>query len=373
MNVVIACGGTGGHLFPGLAVGEALRRRGHEVLIFLSEKEIDALAVRDHLGKFRFEKLPSIGLPRVFSPAMLGFARGFGSSVARCRQLYRDFRPAAVLGMGGFTSTAPIVAGRLLGVPTFVHESNVIPGKANRINARIAREVLLGFEESAARFRPGTRCTVTGTPIRDSLRQAPAREAAQAGFGLHEGAVKKTLLVMGGSQGARGINQAVGQAAPEWKDALQIIHFTGRDDEYSVRQAYERAGVSASVAAFSHRMQDAYAAADFAISRSGAASLCELAFFGLPSLLIPYPFAADDHQTFNAQIFTRSGAAVALKEGETTGDFLAKIVLEVLKNPAKLTSMADAARRLSPPDAASLIAETMERAAATPAPATANR
>lgn len=366
MNLVIACGGTGGHLFPGLAVGEALRRRGHEVLIFISEKEIDALAVRDHVGKFRFEKLPSIGLPRVFSPAMLGFARGFTASVARCRRLYRDFRPDAVLGMGGFTSTAPIVAGRLIGVPTFIHESNVIPGKANRINARIAREVLLGFEESASRFRPGTRCTVTGTPIRDSLREAPARDVAQASFGLQEGAVKKTLLVMGGSQGARGINQAVRQALPEWKDALQIIHFTGKDDEKAVREAYEREGVASFVAAFSHRMQDAYAAADFAISRSGAASLCELAFFGLPSLLIPYPFAADDHQTFNAQIFTRSGAAVALKEGETTGDFLAKIVLEVLKNPAKLVSMADAARRLSPPDSASLIAETMERAAAVP-------
>lgn len=364
MNVVIACGGTGGHLFPGLAVGEALRRRGHDVLIFISEKEIDALAVRDHVGKFRFEKLPSIGMPRVFSPAMLGFARGFGSSVRRCRLVYRDFRPGAVLGMGGFTSTAPIVAGRLVGAPTFIHESNVIPGKANRLNARIARQVLLGFDESARRFRLGTRCTVTGTPIRDSLREAPTREAALASFGFEMDAGKKTLLVMGGSQGARGINQAVLQALPEWKNALQIIHFTGKDDEKSVREAYESAGVTSFVAGFSHRMQDAYAAADFAISRSGAASLCELAFFGLPSLLIPYPFAADDHQTFNAQIFTRAGAAVALKEGDTTGDFLSKIVLEVLKNPAKLASMAEAARRLSPPDSASLIAENIERAGA---------
>ena len=151
-------------------------------------------------------------------------------------------------------------------------------------------------------------------------------------------------------------------ALPEWKTSLQILHFTGKDDENSVREAYEREGVAAHVAAFCHRMQDAYAAADFAIARSGAASLSELAFFALPSLLIPYPFAADDHQTFNAQIFTRSGAALALKESETTGDFLAKIVLEVLKNPAKLASMADAARRLSPPDSAALIAETIERA-----------
>jgi UDP-N-acetylglucosamine--N-acetylmuramyl-(pentapeptide) pyrophosphoryl-undecaprenol N-acetylglucosamine transferase len=361
MNVVIACGGTGGHLFPGLAVAEVLRQRGHEVMVFISEKEIDALAVRDHVGQFRFEKLPSIGLPRVFSPAMLGFARGFVESVARCRRLYREFRPDAVLGMGGFTSTAPIVAGRLAKAATYIHESNAIPGKANRLNARLAQVVLVGFEECAQRFRPGTRCVFTGTPIRASLRSAPSREEALASFGLQEGAVKKTLLIMGGSQGAHGINQAALQALPEWRSALQIIHFTGRDDEQTVREAYEREGVAAYVAAFHHRMQDAYAAANFAIARSGAASLSELAAFGLPSLLIPYPYAAEDHQTFNAQIFTRAGAALSLKESETNGEYLSKIVLEVLKNPPKLAQMTAEARRLCPPDAATLLAETLER------------
>ena len=152
MKVVIACGGTGGHLFPGLAVAEVLRQRGHESLIFISEKEIDALAVRDYVGMFRFEKLPSVGLPRLFSPAMLGFARGLAVSVSRCRAYYRDFRPDAVLGMGGFTSTAPMLAGRLMRLPTFIHESNAIPGKANRLNARLAKVVLLGFAECARIF-----------------------------------------------------------------------------------------------------------------------------------------------------------------------------------------------------------------------------
>ena len=332
MNVVIACGGTGGHLFPGLAVAEVLRQRGHSVLIFLSEKEIDALAVRDHVGMFRFEKLPSVGMPRLFSPAILGFVRGFVVSVSRCRKFYRDFRPDAVLGMGGFTSTAPMLAGRLMKVPTFIHESNAIPGKANRLNARLARTVLLGFKE-CAKFFPKSHTEVVGTPIRAGLRERLDRARAQAIFGLHEGAEKRTLLVMGGSQGAHEINQAVMRAAPEWKTALQVIHFTGRDDENTVRAAYEAAGVSAYVAAFHHRMQEAYSAADFAVSRSGAASLSELAYFGLPSLLIPYPFATEDHQTFNAQIFTDAKAAVALKERETTGDYLAKIVLEILPQP----------------------------------------
>ena len=359
MNVVIACGGTGGHLFPGLAVAEVLQKRGHEVLVFISQKEIDTRAARDYADRFRFEKLPSIGLPRMFSMAMLGFARGFGLSMARCRRLYREFKPHAVLGMGGFTSTAPLFAGRVTGVPTFVHESNAIPGKANRFNARLSRVVLLGFEECEPFFRPGTRCVVTGTPLRAALRERLLPEDAQAVFGLKEASDKKTLLVMGGSQGAHGINQAVIQAAPEWKTSLQIIHFTGADDEQAVREVYEREGLSAYVAAFHDRMQEAYAAADFVIARSGAASLSELAYFGLPSLLIPYPAAAEDHQTLNAKIFTRVGAAVSLKESETTGDFLAKIVLQIMKSPSKLSTMADEARKLA--DAASLVADLLEK------------
>ena len=166
---------------------------------------------------------------------------------------------------------------------------------------------------------------------------------------------------MGGSQGAHGINQAVLRAAQEWRASLQIIHLTGKDDEQNVRATYERDGITAYVAAFHHRMQEAYSAADFVIARSGAASLCELAYFGLPSLLIPYPSAAEDHQTLNARIFTRAGAAVSLKENEATGDFLAKIVLEIMSAPSKLASMAAEARQLAPDDAASLLVETIER------------
>ena len=166
---------------------------------------------------------------------------------------------------------------------------------------------------------------------------------------------------MGGSQGAHGLNKAVIDASPEWSTTLQIIHFTGRDDEAAVRAAYEAAGVSAHVAAFHHRMQEAYSAADFVIARSGAASLSEIAYFGLPSLLIPYPFAAEDHQTFNAQIFTAARAAVMLKERETTAEYLARIVLEILRSPPRLSSMAGEARRLAPPDAAALLVATLEK------------
>ena len=360
MNVVIACGGTGGHLFPGLAVAEVLQARGHTALLFISEKEIDSLAVRDHTDRFRFEKLPSVGMPRIFSRAMLTFSRGLGSSLARCRQIYREFKPDAVLGMGGFTSTAPMLAGRFLGVPTFIHESNAIPGKANRLNARLARTVLLGFAECAKWFPSRTRCEVTGTPIRDSLRERSDPGLARASFGLAPDGMK-TLLVMGGSQGAHGINQAVRDALPLWQGRLQVIHLTGKEDEISTRAAYVQQGVPAYVAAFHHRMQEAYSAADFVVARSGAASLSELAFFGLPGVLIPYPAAAEDHQTLNARIFTEAGAALTLTESEATGETLARMVLDVVKNPEILETMAARSRQLSPGDAALRVVETIEK------------
>ncbi len=223
-----------------------------------------------------------------------------------------------------------------MGVPTFIHESNAIPGKANRLNARSGEVVLLGFAECAKYFPQGShRSDRHADPRRVARTSGPAQ--AQAAFRFAEGAEKKTLLIMGGSQGAHGINEADhARCCPNGRTTLQIIHFTGRDDEAAMRAAYESAGVSAYVAAFHHRMQEAYSAADFVVARSGAASLSELAYFGLPSLLIPYPFAAEDHQTFNAQIFARGERRrIMLKERETTGDYLAKIVLEILRKPAQ--------------------------------------
>src|SRR5438067_8248481 len=220
MNAVIACGGTGGHLFPGIAVAEVLRDRGHEVMLLVSEKEIDALALSGR-ANFRFEKLPTVGLPSPFSPAILGFLRRFNESLSLCRSIYRKFKPQAVLGMGGFTSTAPILAGRMRGVPTFIHESNAIPGKANRLTARMVRAVLLGFKECAP-FFPKVRTEVTGTPIRTELQRLDPG-AAREKLGLR--ADLTTFLVMGGSQGASGINQAMIKSIPALGGAaLQLIH-----------------------------------------------------------------------------------------------------------------------------------------------------
>src|SRR5438477_6469546 len=194
MNAVIACGGTGGHLFPGIAVAEVLRDRGHKVMLLVSEKDIDALAVSGHTN-FQVEKLPTVGLPSPFSPAFFGFVRRFYESLSLCRSIYRKFKPQVVLGMGGFTSTAPVVAGRMRGISTFIHESNAVPGRANRLTARMVGAVMLGFKECAP-FFPKARTEVTGTPIRTELKRLD-RHVARQRLGLREDL--PTLLVMGGS------------------------------------------------------------------------------------------------------------------------------------------------------------------------------
>ena len=357
MNAVIACGGTGGHLFPGIAVAEVLRDRGHEVILLVSEKEIDALALSEG-ANFPFEKLPTVGLPSPFSPTVFGFVRRFGQSLSLCRSIYRKFKPQVVLGMGGFTSTAPVLAGRMRGVSTFIHESNAVPGKANRLTARMVRAVLLGFKECAP-FFPKVRTEVTGTPTRNELRRIDRRVARQE-LGLRDDL--PTLLVMGGSQGASGINQALIKSLPLLQGVpFQVIHLSGSRDERLVADNYRRENIPAFVAAFHHRMEEVYSAADFAIARAGAASLAELAVFALPGILIPFPYAADDHQTRNAEIYARAQAAILFKESELSGELLARKIRELIENPEQIQRMAANCSRLAPTDAAGRVVTTMEK------------
>src|SRR4030095_11040039 len=240
MKFVIAAGGTGGHLFPGLAVGEVFLKRGHKVMIIVSEKEIDAIATSGR-SEFKIERVTGVGLQRKSPLGLLQFVRKFYAGYRQCRGLFRRFEPDAVLGMGGFTSLAPILAGRKRRVATFVHESNAIPGKANRLNARFCTAVLLGFEECAQHFAKSN-CKVTGTPVRQSLSERVDRSQALAEFSLQPD--RKTILVMGGRQGARGINSAMTMALQTIKALpVQVIHLTGKDGEEATREAYRAAGV----------------------------------------------------------------------------------------------------------------------------------
>jgi UDP-N-acetylglucosamine--N-acetylmuramyl-(pentapeptide) pyrophosphoryl-undecaprenol N-acetylglucosamine transferase len=363
---VIACGGTGGHLFPGLAVAEELHQRGHEVLLLVSEKEIDAVALRDH-PQFRREKLPSIGMPAILSPAFPRFLKRSWESFSTCRQLYSRYRPVAVLGMGGFTSAAPLLAARTARIPCFLHESNAIAGRANRLAARWADRVLLGIKDCEASF-PGRSCAVTGTPVRRDLGAPLPKGEARAAFGLDS--ERPTLLVMGGSQGAAGINQLLFRSAPHLRDfrdaegrPLQVIHLTGDRDDNLAAINYQREGIPAHVAAFHHRMAEAYSAADLVVSRAGAASLGEISQFGLPSLLIPFPFAAERHQHRNAEAFRDAGAAEMIEEKGADPAAFALLIRNLLEDGRRRERMASAAASVLPRGAAALVANVLEEAA----------
>lgn len=363
---VIACGGTGGHLFPGLAVAEELHQRGHEVLLLVSEKEIDAVALRDH-PQFRREKLPSIGMPALLSPAFPRFMKRSWDSFSTCRRLYSRYRPVAVLGMGGFTSAAPLLAARTMRIPCFLHESNAIAGRANRLAARWADRVLLGIKDCETSFT-GRACCVTGTPVRRDLGAPIPKGEARAAFGLDPDS--PTLLVMGGSQGAAGINQLLFRSAPylsDFRDAeghpLQVIHLTGERDDNLAAINYQREGIRVYVSAFHHRMAEAYSAADLVVSRAGASSLGEISQFGLPSLLVPFPFAAEQHQHRNAEAFRDAGAAEMIEEKGADPSAFALLIRNLLEDGRRRARMAAAAAAVLPRGAASLVADVLEESA----------
>ena len=361
LHVLIACGGTGGHLFPGIAVGEVLSGRGHDVTLLISEKKIDSLAASGH-PNLNFERLPFLAMPKPWSPKMIPFLTGTFKGMNAARALIRKNEAQVVLGMGGFTSLAPIVAGRREKCRTLIHDSNAVPGKANRLTAKFCDVILVGLEACKEHFPKHPDVRVVGTPIRSTLRQK-SKDDPHAFFKLDKN--KKTLVVMGGSQGARGVNRVVCMALDQFeKLGIQVLHIAGPTDYEEVRDAYAKHPLlTQHVAAFCHRMELAYQIADLAIARSGASTLTELAWFGIPCLLVPYPFAADDHQTRNAEIFEKAGAAKMLPESSINATVLVDAVREVLTKPDKAKAMKAAAQKQAVRDSAERIANIVEEQA----------
>jgi len=300
--IAIACGGTGGHLFPGLAVAQQLQERGCDVALLISPKEVDQQAVKSVLGMEIFT-LPAVGLQ---NRNYFAFAKSFWNSFRASQNFFQQRRPAAVLAMGGFTSAPPIFAAKLSGAKTFLHESNTIPGRANRLLARFVDTAFIGFPETAARLR-AKKALVTGTPVRPQFQP---RDAAECRISLGLNPNLPVILVVGGSQGARGLNDLVLSALPLLKNCdWQFLHLTGTNDFERVNAAYAANGIKAVVKPFMTEMNLALGAATACISRSGASSLAEMAAMRLPSLLVPLPTAADNHQYFNALAFEKTGAA----------------------------------------------------------------
>ncbi|MDC0276284.1 undecaprenyldiphospho-muramoylpentapeptide beta-N-acetylglucosaminyltransferase [Verrucomicrobiales bacterium] len=358
-KLVIACGGTGGHLFPGIAVAEAWTQAGGDVLILISEKQIDTLATEgyDHL---RFERLPSIAMPKLLSLKMISFGFKFLNGLRACRKLLKSFQADAVLGMGGFTSAAPLLAGKLAGLPTFVHESNAIPGRANKLNAKFARTVLVGFERCAKHFGEAKKTETVGTPLRPAVAEIPDAAVGRAHFGLDEN--RKTIMVMGGSQGAQRVNELVADAIKKLPlDKVQVLHITGPSDFDATKPAFDATPEAGKVIAFCSDIQFAYAAADLAICRSGASTLTELAHYGVPSILIPYPYAADDHQTRNAEIFSDPGAAEMWTQNEIDEDNFADRLATLILDEPRMAEMKTKMKALAIPDASDRVCQVVAR------------
>jgi UDP-N-acetylglucosamine--N-acetylmuramyl-(pentapeptide) pyrophosphoryl-undecaprenol N-acetylglucosamine transferase len=352
--VAIACGGTGGHLFPGLAVAEQLQKRGCAVGLLISPKDVDQEAVKSARGMEIFT-LPAVGLQ---NRNYFSFAGSFVKSLFATKKIFRQRRPAAVLAMGGFTSAPPVWVGRDFGAKTFLHESNTIPGRANRLLARFVNEAFVGFPSASARLR-ARKVTTTGTPVRPQFQPcepAPCRAA----FRLDPG--RPTILVMGGSQGASGINDLVLSALPLLGDrapAWQWLHLTGPNDVEKVKSAYAARGFKAVVKPFLAEMDLALGAATAAVSRAGASSLAEIAAMRLPSLLVPYPAAADNHQFYNAQAFETTGAARLLEQKNATSEKVAARLRELVEDAAARAKIQTALAQWHAPKAAEQIADIM--------------
>ncbi len=350
--VAIACGGTGGHLFPGMAVAEQLRRRDCAVTLLISPKDIDQQAVKSARG-MQLVTLPAVALQ---NRNYISFAHSFWQSWRASRKIFKDHPPQAVLAMGGFTGAPPVLAAKKFHAKTFLHESNAIPGRANRFLARFVDEAFVGFPEAATRLRV-LKVTTTGTPVRPEF-QPRDPTACRTALGFEPD--RPVILVMGGSQGASGINgmilsalSALGERAKNWR----WLHLTGANDSEKVKSAYDARGLIAVVKPFLTEMDLALGAATVAVSRAGASSLAEIAAMRLPSLLIPYPAAANNHQFHNARAFEKTGAARLLEQKAATPERVAVLLRELVEDAAARSKIQTALAQWHAPRSAEQIVD----------------
>ena len=376
LRVAVSCGGTGGHMFPGLAVAAELRRRGHRVAVILSGRAVEAERAKADLPEGAEAMLVPVDPVSPRRPkSLLKLWRAFLTA----RRELRAFWPDALLAMGSYTSIAPVLAARSLRVPVVLHEANAIPGSAVAHLARFAATVCVCFPHMERFFPKGARLADTGLPLRAEFEKGIGGSKADP--------AKFSLLVMGGSQGARDLNRGVVRAFaearrnfPDWRKAVpdRIVHLAGTRNEEEVRALWDasglrEAGVEIEVVGFEHDMARRYAEADLCISRAGASSCFELALAGLPAILVPLPGLARDHQSRNADMMVLRGAAVdfaqeKLLEGEHWKMFVGIIAAIRRSEDARVSRAALRAGALAAavPDAASRVADEVELAAEQP-------
>ena len=356
MRVIVAGGGTGGHVIPALAIAQELRSRYHAQVLFVGTQRgietrlVPAAGFELHI--IQVGALNRVDLATRFK-TLLDLPRAFIESA----KLIREFRPDVMIGVGGYASGPAMLTAAMMSVPTVAFEPNVVPGVANRIVAPMVSVAAVHFEATCRYFR---NCHVTGVPVRQEFFHVPARPPVRSKD------ARPTLLVFGGSQGAHAINQAVLDALPQLMDAapaIHVIHQTGEKDYVPAQAVYLRTMISAEVSAFIDNMPGAFARADLLVCRAGASTVAEITAAGKPAIFIPLPTAADDHQTRNAATLANGGAARLLPQSELSSDRLVDEIASLLRDRSRLAAMSEAARRFAHPDAAAKIASLAARAA----------
>jgi UDP-N-acetylglucosamine--N-acetylmuramyl-(pentapeptide) pyrophosphoryl-undecaprenol N-acetylglucosamine transferase len=352
MKVLIAAGGTGGHIYPGIAVAKELMRRdeGSEVLFVGTARGLETRIVPEN--GFQLSLINSAGLKSVGAVKKLKGLAVLPRSFLEARQIIRQFRPHVVVGAGGYVSGPVLLMAKVMGVPTLVMDSNALPGFTNRQLARFVDKAALTFEEALPYF--GRKGVVTGNPVRKEFFDVPAKQRDDR---FH-------VLIFGGSQGAHAINSAMADALEHLgglAERMSITHQTGEADFEQIRESYSRSAITQyDVRPFISDMVSEFAKADLIVSRAGATTCAELAAAGKAAIMIPLPTAADDHQRKNAEAMQNAGAAKMLLQRELSGESLAAQILELADGPAAITEMENAARELSRDDAAERAADLIE-------------
>lgn len=350
MNIDIACGGTGGHIFPGVATAAVLRERGHKVTLWLAGREVEAASVEGWEGDT--VSIRAAGFPAGFSIRGPGAAlRLCGATIAAWRIMKRT-RPDVVLGMGSYASVGPVLAARARRIPVVLHEANAVPGRAIAFLARFATCVAVAFEDAAASLHEA-KVQVTGFPLRREMHPMPPAEN-----------LAFRLLIMGGSQGAHVLNMIVPDAVANLQREdipVQVTHLAGIHEANTVAKRYQASGIAADVHAFASDMAACYAAADFAIARAGAATCTELAVCGIPALLVPLPTAPRNHQTLNAMAMAKHGGMAMQPQSELTSEWLSRYLKDFIANPDKRTAMrAQLQHAAIPSDGTARLADVVE-------------
>jgi len=351
MRAILAGGGTGGHVIPALAIANELKKSyGAEVLFIGTARGIENRLVPAAGYPLQLVRVGALKNVTLVTRARTAF--DLPRAVWDAGRMLNEFAPEVVIGVGGYASGPAMLAALVKHIPTLAFEPNVVPGFANRVVARLVSAAAVHFEETAHYFR---HAEVTGVPVRQAFFEiAPKRGGTP------------TLLVFGGSQGAHAINQAMIRCLPALKreaPGIHVIHQTGERDYNDALAAYQNLGKAAEVFKFIEDMPAAFARADLVVCRSGASTVAEIAAAGKPAVFVPFPRAADDHQTVNALALERAGAAVLVEESKLDGVWLAETIAALLGDRARLEQMSEAARGLAHPNAARDIAAMAARLA----------